>query len=151
MALPNSQRLVVVGNGMVGHHLVEQMLNENCGWHITVIGAEPRPAYDRVHLSDIFAGREPRELALTTREFYLNNGVEAHFGDAVATIDRDKREVITEGGQRFSYDRLVLATGSYPFVPPVPGANNERCFVYRTIDDLGAIRAASQGSTKGVV
>src|SRR5690606_8801762 len=151
MALPNSQRLVVVGNGMVGHHLVEQMLNENCGWHITVIGAEPRPAYDRVHLSDVFAGREPSELALTTREFYKDAGVDAIFGDAVARIDRDGKKVVTESGREFGYDKLVLATGSYPFVPPVPGSDNRLCFVYRTIDDLGCIRAAATNARKGVV
>ena len=144
-------RLVIVGNGMVGHHLVEQMLEANSNFHITVIGAEPRPAYDRVHLSEVFAGREPHELALTTREFYKEHGVSAHFGDAVASIDRDKKVVTTEGGQQFSYDKLVLATGSFPFVPPVPGHDHKLCFVYRTIDDLGAIRAASQGAKKGVV
>ncbi len=144
-------RLVIVGNGMVGHHLVEQMLAANSNFQITVIGAEPRPAYDRVHLSEVFAGREPHELALTTREFYKENGVAAHFGDAVASIDRDNKVVTTEGGQQFGYDKLVLATGSFPFVPPVPGHDNKLCFVYRTIDDLGAIRAASQGAKKGVV
>ncbi|MDB6063188.1 MAG: nitrite reductase large subunit [Verrucomicrobiaceae bacterium] len=146
-----SPRVVVVGNGMVGHHLVEQLINEKTNWHITVIGAEPRPAYDRVHLSDVFAGREPSELALTTREFYVNAGVEAIFGDAVASIDRDARKVVTEGGREFAYDKLVLATGSYPFVPPVPGSDNKLCFVYRTIDDLGSIKAAAATAKKGVV
>jgi nitrite reductase (NADH) large subunit len=147
----STQRLVVVGNGMVGHHLVEQLLNERTNWQITVIGAEPRPAYDRVHLSDVFAGREPAELGLTTREFYVNAGVDAIFGDAVASIDRATRKVKTEGGREFVYDKLVLATGSYPFVPPVPGHDNPLCFVYRTIDDLGAIKAAAATSKKGVV
>jgi nitrite reductase (NADH) large subunit len=144
-------RLVIVGNGMVGHHLVEQLLSANARFHITVIGAEPRPAYDRVHLSEVFAGREPHELALTTREFYKEHGVDAHFGDAVTSIDRDNKIVVTEGGQKFSYDKLVLATGSFPFVPPVPGHDHKRCFVYRTIDDLGAIRHAAQTSKRGVV
>ncbi len=144
-------RLVIVGNGMVGHHLVEQLLETNGNFHITVIGAEPRPAYDRVHLSEVFGGREPHELALTTREFYKEHGVDAHFGDAVASIDRDNKIVVTEGGQKFSYDKLVLATGSFPFVPPVPGHDHKLCFVYRTIDDLGAIRAAAQGARRGVV
>lgn len=144
-------RIVVVGNGMVGHHLVEQLLETGAPCAITVIGAEPRPAYDRVHLSDVFAGREPSELALTTREFYIEHKVDAHFGDAVVKIDRDAKNVTTAGGQTFAYDKLVLATGSYPFVPPVPGGDNPLCFVYRTIDDLGAIRAAAQHAKKGVV
>ena len=150
-AQKTAQRIVVVGNGMVGHHFVEQMLEADASCKITVIGAEPRPAYDRVHLSDVFAGREPHELALTTREFYINNNVDAHFGDAVAKIDREAKVVTTAGGQKFAYDKLVLATGSYPFVPPVPGSNNPLCFVYRTIDDLGSIRAAAQHAKKGVV
>ncbi len=144
-------RLVVVGNGMVGHHFVEQMLGAAVPFAITVIGAEPRPAYDRVHLSEVFAGRAPAELALTTREFYQEAGVEAHFGDPVVSIDREARTVTTQGGRRFGYDKLVLATGSFPFVPPVPGADSNGCFTYRTIDDLGEIRAAAAKARRGVV
>ena len=69
--------IVVVGNGMVGHHYVEQLVSSNIEANITVIGGEPRPAYDRVHLSEFFAGRSPEDLALTTREHYKNIGVEA--------------------------------------------------------------------------
>ena len=146
-----AKRLVVVGNGMVGHHLVEQLINLKTDYAITVIGAEPRPAYDRVHLSEVFAGKEPHELALTTREFYETAGVDAIFGDAVATIDRTAHTVTTDGGREFGYDKLVLATGSFPFVPPVPGSDHKLCFVYRTIDDLGSIKAAAATSKKGVV
>lgn len=147
-----AKKLVVVGNGMVGHHFVEQMVNAHSDvWKITVIGAEPRPAYDRVHLSDVFAGKEPHELALATREYYANAGVEAIFGDAVAAIDRAQKKVITGAGREFDYDKLVLATGSFPFVPPVPGSDHKLCFVYRTIDDLGAIKAAAASAKKGVV
>jgi len=115
------QNIVVVGNGMVGHHYVEKLVESGVGVNICVIGGEPRPAYDRVHLSDYFAGRKPEELALTTRDHYRELGVDAHFGDPVATIDRDKKAVITASGRHFRYDKLVLATGSYPFVPPIPG------------------------------
>ena len=146
-----TQNIVVVGNGMVGHHYVDQLLQSGLDVAITVIGAEPRPAYDRVHLSEFFAGKKPEELALTTREFYQQNGVKAHFGDAVQEILRDEKAVVTEGGRRFDYDKLVLATGSYPFVPPIPGSSHQRCLTYRTIDDLGAIKSAAQGSKVGVV
>ncbi|HSB94988.1 MAG TPA: nitrite reductase large subunit NirB, partial [Spongiibacteraceae bacterium] len=147
------QRLIVVGNGMVGHHLVEQFMTApaNALWAITVIGAEPRPAYDRVHLSDVFGGSTPADLALATREQYTAAGIDAVFGDAVATIDREAHTVTTASGRSFGYDKLVLATGSYPFVPPVPGADNRLCFVYRTIDDLGAIKAAAANAKRGVV
>jgi nitrite reductase (NADH) large subunit len=147
----NGRRIVVVGNGMVGHHFVETLVNKGLDFHVTVIGEEPRPAYDRVHLSDVFAGREPADLAMATRETYRDWGVDAHFGDPVIRIERGHKEVVTETGRRFSFDKLILATGSYPFVPPVPGANNARCLTYRTIDDLGEIRAKAKGSRVGVV
>jgi nitrite reductase (NADH) large subunit len=144
------QKIVVVGNGMVGHHFVEQIWADK-QYEITVLGAEPRPAYDRVHLSAVFGGSTAAELALVKREDYQAAGVEAIFGEAVVAIDREKKSVTTQLGRHFSYDKLVLATGSFPFVPPVPGHDHKRCFVYRTIDDLGNIRAAAQQSKIGVV
>ena len=144
-------KVVVVGNGMVGHHYVEQLVSSNIEANITVIGGEPRPAYDRVHLSEFFAGRSPEDLALTTRDHYKEIGVQAHFGDPVVEIDREAKTVATEGGQSFDYDKLVLATGSYPFVPPVPGHDQDACAVYRTIDDLGTIKALSEKAKVGVV
>jgi nitrite reductase (NADH) large subunit len=145
------RRIVVVGNGMVGHHFVEQLVKQGSQDIITVIGEEPRPAYDRVHLSDVFAGRAPDELALVSRQTYREWGIDAHFGDSVVTIERSAKRVVTVSGRVFGYDKLVLATGSYPFVPPVPGADHERCLTYRTIDDLGHIRAKAKGSRIGVV
>lgn len=145
------RKILVIGNGMVGHHFVETLVNARLDVHITVIGEEPRPAYDRVHLSDVFAGREPADLAMATRETYRDWGIDAHFGDPVIRIERGAKVVVTGAGRRFHYDKLVLATGSYPFVPPVPGAEHERCLTYRTIDDLGLIRAKARGSRVGVV
>ncbi|GIX30306.1 MAG: nitrite reductase large subunit [Porticoccaceae bacterium] len=144
-------KVVVVGNGMVGHHFVERLLATGAEAAVVVIGAEPRPAYDRVHLSDYFAGKRPEELALTTREHYAACGVEAHFGDPVVAIDRAAKRVVTAAGRVFAYDKLVLATGSYPFVPPIPGADGDACLTYRTIDDLGRIRAEADRSRVGVV
>ncbi len=145
------QKILVIGNGMVGHHYVDQLAAKNLPVEITVIGGETRPAYDRVHLSDFFAGRKPEELALTTRDYYRDIGVQAHFGDPVVRIERENRKVITVAGQVFHYDKLVLATGSYPFVPPIPGADLPGCLTYRTIDDLGEIRAEAKSSKIGVV
>jgi len=147
----SKQRIVVVGNGMVGHHYVETLANSSSDVDITVIGGEPRPAYDRVHLSEVFDGKKPEDLAMTTREHYEALGVHAHFGDFVGSIDRDAKTVITKGGQKFSYDKLVLATGSYPFVPPIPGGDQSHCLAYRTIDDLAEIKASAQGVKRGVV
>ena len=147
----SAQKVVVVGNGMVGHHYVDQLAQSDIDAEITVLGSETRPAYDRVHLSEVFSGKEPSELALTTREYYEELGVDAHFGDAVVDIDRDNKEAITEGGRRFAYDKLVLATGSYPFVPPIKGSEVPECLTYRTIDDLGEIKAKAEDSKVGVV
>ena len=144
-------KVVVVGNGMVGHHYVEQLVASEVEAHITVIGGEARPAYDRVHLSEVFSGRTPEDLAMTTRDHYRELGVEAHFGDFVASIDRDNKIVTTESGKEYAYDKLVLATGSYPFVPPVKGNELEPCLVYRTIDDLGMIQAQAKDRKIGVV
>ena len=147
----NKLKIVIVGNGMVGHHFVDQMLASKMAVNITVIGAETRPAYDRVHLSEVFSGKEPKDLALTTRAYYKNNNVIAHFGDAVSHILREKKQVVTDSGRVFSYDKLVLATGSYPFVPPIKGADSKECLTYRTIDDLGEIKSHAQSSKIGVV
>ena len=143
--------VVVIGNGMVGHHYVEQLVASPIVARITVIGGETRPAYDRVHLSEYFAGRSPEDLALTTREHYVQIGVEAHFGDPVDRIDRHDKTVTTRAGRQFSYDKLVLATGSYPFVPSVPGRAHNSCLVYRTIDDLGSIKVQAGEAHIGVV
>ncbi len=144
-------KIVVVGNGMVGHHYVQTLADSTIEADITVIGGEPRPAYDRVHLSEVFDGKTSAELAMTTREHYEEISVDAHFGDFVAKIDRQAKQVITEGGQVFAYDKLVLATGSYPFIPPIPGYDQEHCLAYRTIDDLGEIKASAKGKKIGVV
>lgn len=147
----SKQKIVVVGNGMVGHHYVDQLLQADANVEITVIGAEPRPAYDRVHLSEFFGGKTAEDLSLTSREFYQENGVAAHFGDGVAKIDPDAKKVVTEGGRSFGYDKLVLATGSYAFVPPIPGNDLPNCLTYRTIDDLGEIKASGESGRVGVV
>ncbi|MGB1346496.1 MAG: FAD-dependent oxidoreductase, partial [Pseudomonadales bacterium] len=144
-------KVVVVGNGMVGHHYVEQLSKSSAEAKITVIGGETRPAYDRVHLSEYFSGRTADDLALTTKDYYQELGVEGHFGDPVEKIDRANKTVITESGSVFDYDKLVLATGSYPFVPPVPGNEHSHCTVYRTIDDLDDIKAKASESRVGVV
>ncbi|GKW48786.1 nitrite reductase large subunit NirB [Halomonas sp. NCCP-2165] len=150
--MSTQQPLIIIGNGMVGHHLVEQLIERGAHrrYRITVFGEERHLAYDRVHLSEYFAGRDAESLALSTADYYAEHGIELRLDEAVTAIDRDAGEVVTPRG-RYPYDRLVLATGSYPFVPPIPGNDREGCLVYRTLDDLDAIRAAAENAATGVV
>jgi len=150
---PDRPALVVVGHGMVAHRFVESLLEAGGGerWRIAVLGEEPRPAYDRVHLSDLFAGRSAQDLALATREDYEARGVLLRTGVRALAIDRARRRLRTSAGDELAYDALVLATGSRPFVPPLPGTEKPGVFVYRTIEDVEAIRAAALGARRGIV
>jgi nitrite reductase (NADH) large subunit len=138
-----TRTLIVVGNGMVGHRFCEKLveLDTDQRFRIVVFGEEPRPAYDRVHLSDFFTGSSADDLALTTTGWYAEHDVELRLGERVTRIDREARSLETAGGETLGYDALVLATGSTPFVPPIPGVERPGVFVYRTIEDLEAIRA----------
>lgn len=146
-------RLVVIGNGMVGHRLLTALveLDAHRRFAITVFGEEPHPAYDRVHLSEYFSGRSAEDLSLVAPGYYEAHGISAHFDDPVVSIDREQQLVVSRSGRQVAYDRLVLATGSYPFVPPIPGHDRPGCLVYRTLEDLDAIRAAAQGASSGTV
>lgn len=147
----SKMKIVVVGNGMVGHHFVEQMLEQNVDAQVTVLSAEPRLAYDRVHLSEYFSGKSADDLALTTPAHYESLGVDFHLNAKVETLDKTNKVVTTEAGDTFEYDKLILATGSYPFVPPIPGNDQEHCLVYRTIEDLEGIESSAKQSKVGVV
>ncbi|MFG0630559.1 nitrite reductase large subunit NirB [Pseudomonas sp. xss_2] len=146
------QRLVIVGNGMVGHHCVEQLVERGAlaRFEVRVFGEERQRAYDRVHLSEYFAGSDAETLAMCPSDFYTGHGVHLHLGEAVVGIDRERCEVVTAEG-RYGYDQLILATGSYPFVPPIEGSSGTARLVYRTLDDLDAIRTAAADARRGVV
>jgi len=151
-----SRHLVVVGYGMVGHRLVDALLtrDQDAEWTITVIGEEPRPAYDRIALSSLFAGKSEAELRLPDLVWQQDSArvrVRVLMSDAVVGIDRASCVVTMRSGATLGYDALVLATGSAPFVPPIPGADLPGCFVYRTIDDVAAITTAAAGRHTGVV
>lgn len=150
-SLDVKKRIVVVGNGMVGHHFVEQLHQSEANVDITVLCGESRLAYDRVYLSSFFSGATAEDLALTTPAQYAQWGVNVVTNAMVTDIDRTQQQVTTQDGQSFEYDKLILATGSYPFVPPIPGNDQEHCLVYRTIDDLLAIEASAKVSKVGVV
>ena len=145
--------LVVAGNGMVGHKLLELLVERGATaeWDIVTFCEEGRLAYDRVGLSSFFTGTSAEELSLVAPGFFDSAGLEVHVGDAVASIDRGAGKVMSANGTAIAYDALVLATGSYPFVPPVPGKDQPGCHVYRTLDDLEAIRDDAAGRRVGAV
>ncbi|HEY3469986.1 MAG TPA: FAD-dependent oxidoreductase, partial [Amycolatopsis sp.] len=137
--------LVVAGHGMVAHRLVEAVRAEDPSgtWHIVVLSEEPRPAYDRVALTSYVDTWDPASLALPGSDYADDSFVDLRLGELAVSVDRAAKTVTTASGAVVAYDALVLATGSRPFVPPVPGHDLPGCFVYRTIEDLDAIRAAA--------
>ncbi|MFC8849292.1 MULTISPECIES: nitrite reductase large subunit NirB [unclassified Micromonospora] len=141
-------RVVVIGNGMVGQRFTEALRARDTGrrWQVTVLAEESRPAYDRVRLSAFFDGVSAEELNLHTPD----DGVELRLGEPATAIDRERRVVVTAAGEH-PYDAVVLACGSYPFVPPVAGRELPGVFVYRTLDDLEAIREHARGRRVGAV
>lgn len=151
--MSKKQTLVVIGNGMVGQNflagLVKSHIKDN--FNIVTFCEEPRAAYDRVHLSEYFSGKTAEDLSLVEDGFFADNGITLHLGDKAASIDRQRKQVISEKGVVIDYDKVVLATGSYPFVPPVSGHDRGQCLVYRTIEDLEAIKAAAENSKIGTV
>ncbi|SET42510.1 nitrite reductase (NADH) large subunit [Marinobacter segnicrescens] len=148
----SNKTLIVIGNGMVGHHFLEQFADSPAaaGFNVLVFGEEKQLAYDRVHLSEYFSGSTHADLAMGTADWYREKGIDLHLQEPVTDIDREGRVVTTPEGT-YHYDELVLATGSYPFVPPINGKDNANCFVYRTLEDLDRIRACAEGARTGVV
>jgi nitrite reductase (NADH) large subunit len=147
----SAKKLVVIGNGMVGQRLLERLADATTSFEITVLCEEPRPAYDRVQLTSFFSGKSAADLSLVAENFFERNDIALRLNDQAVAIDRAARVVTTAAGQTLAYDELVLATGSVPFVPPINGRDRPGCFVYRTIEDLEAIRDAAARSKVGVV
>lgn len=148
-----TRTLVVVGHGMVGHRLIEELRSRDRSgtWRIVVLGEEPHAAYDRVGLSSYLDGKSAADLSLVDEGVFADPNVELRLGVGVSGIDRTARTVSISDGTEITYDALVLATGSRPFVPPVPGHDLDGSFVYRTLDDLDAIRDAAAEGAAGVV
>jgi len=146
-------KVVVVGNGMVGQRFLEQLVSRMSGAspEVTVFCGEPRPAYDRVQLTSFFSGKSAADLSLVPAGFFEQHGIALRLGDKAVAIDRARKLVRSARGHELPYDKLVLATGSYPFVPSLPGAEWPDCFVYRAIEDLEAIRAAAGRARVGTV
>mmetsp|Transcript_4453 Transcript_4453/g.9341 ORF Transcript_4453/g.9341 Transcript_4453/m.9341 type:complete len:1117 (-) Transcript_4453:180-3530(-) len=139
------KKIVVVGNGMVGQRFMENMLklDQDNQCTISTFCEEPRAAYNRVRLTSYFESRDPSALTMTsefeengTTAWYEDNNVDIHIGDKVVAIDTEAKTVTGQSGKVLDYDVCVMATGSFPFVPPIPGKQRPGVFVYRTIEDL---------------
>ncbi|HVU84081.1 MAG TPA: FAD-dependent oxidoreductase, partial [Puia sp.] len=145
-------KLIVIGNGMAGYKFCEKLVTRSPGqFEITVFGEEPRPAYDRVHLSAFFAGKTAEDLSLAPADWYSANGIVLHLADPVIGIDRETRTVHSFKGVVCYYDILVFATGSAAFIPSIPGIDKQGVFIYRTIEDLEMIGSFAQHINKATV
>jgi nitrite reductase (NADH) large subunit len=145
-------KIVVIGHGMVGHKFLECLAESgNEALHVTVLCEEPRAAYDRVHLTEFFTGKSADDLSLVEAGFFERSGYALKLNARAVAIDRTARTVTASTGEVLPYDKLVLATGSYPFVPPVEGRDRDGCFVYRTIEDLEAMQSFGARSKTGTV
>lgn len=146
-------KIVVIGNGMVGHKFCEkitQKLGINTA-HIIIFGEETLPAYDRVHLSEYFSGKTAADLSLAPTEWYASQGITLHLGDPVHSIDRDNKTVTSLKGISETYDFLVMATGSAAFVPNIAGTDKKGVFIYRTIEDLELMKSYAPHASRGAV
>lgn len=154
-ALKDKGNLVVIGNGMVGHHFVERAIEQGLHeqFEIHVFAEEDRPAYDRVYLSSYFEHKDASKLNLVDLTTYESSQITLHLNQRIVAIDSLNQSITTEAGEQIDYSELVLATGSYPFVPPITGREHPHCHVYRTIADLDEILAVAElpNVKKGVV
>jgi nitrite reductase (NADH) large subunit len=145
-------KIIVIGHGMVGHKFLESLAGASTSQlEVTVLCEEPRAAYDRVHLSEFFSGKSADDLSLVAPGFFDRDDFVLKLNTQAVSFDRKAKTVTTAGGDVLGYDKLVFATGSYPFVPPVPGKDRKDCFVYRTIEDLEAMLECGARSSSGVV
>lgn len=144
-------RVIVVGNGMVGYKFCEKLRNRSKEIEVTVFGEEPRPAYDRVHLSSFFSGSSAEDLLMAPLTWYKENNITLHLGQLVTDIDRERKTIRTHTNQIEHYDYLILATGSGAYVPAIGGVERSGVFVYRTIEDLVQISAYAHNKRTGAV
>uniref|UniRef100_A0A7S4FY29 Nitrite reductase [NAD(P)H] n=1 Tax=Eutreptiella gymnastica TaxID=73025 RepID=A0A7S4FY29_9EUGL len=151
--MADKHNIVVVGHGMVGHHLLELLVARGCAsnYNIIVFGDEPHKAYNRMQLSSYFAGKTVDDLSLVPDGFYETWGLQVHLNEKIVQIDRCEQRVISSEGKNITYDKLVFATGSAPLVPSITGSHLPGCFVYRKIEDLQQMSAYAEKCKRAVV
>ncbi|AXT53556.1 nitrite reductase large subunit [Aquimarina sp. BL5] len=152
------KKVVIIGNGMVGYKFCEKFVvsEKFTDYKLIVFGEEPRRAYDRVHLSEFYDGKTAEDLSMSSANWYKDNNIDLHTSEMITEINRENKTVANHRGDTYTYDYLVLATGSSAFVPPIQGVDKEGVFVYRTIEDLEATEAyakklKAQGKTEAAV
>ncbi len=148
-----TDHLVIIGNGMASQRLLDALVRHPQRPHrITVVGEEPVPAYNRILLSPLLAGElAPEALTLQDASWYADNDVTLILGDRVTAIDRERRLLITHRGNTLRYDRLVLATGSRPALPAVPGITLDGVHTFRDLRDVSALEAIARQGGNAVV
>jgi nitrite reductase (NADH) large subunit len=148
-----TEKLVIIGNGMAPGRMLEHLLEATPGrYQVTIFNAEPRVNYDRIMLSPVVSGEKDYEqIVIHGDGWYVSNDITLYKGHKVATIDREGKTVISEPGVMEPYDKLVIATGSVPFIPPVPGKDLPGVLTYRDLDDVNAMLLAAQSRAKAVV
>ena len=147
------ERLVVIGNGMAGCRAVEEILaRDPLRYSIAIFGAEPRVNYNRIMLSPVLAGEKAfDDIVINTADWYTDNGIELISGDPVEHIDRATQTVISRSGRAEPYDKLLIATGSDPFIIPVPGHDLPGVVTFRDLDDVDKMLAAAEKGGSAVV
>ena len=150
---PHREHLVVVGNGMAGLRLVEEIVQRAPGrYAITIVGKEPEPAYNRVLLSSLLAGEIGEDdIRLRDRRWYVDHGIQLITGDAATGLDAGARTLTLASGRRLSFDRAVLATGSNPIRPPVPGSELQGVLTFRDLADIAAMRRLATAGERAIV
>lgn len=160
MMTNSKKQLVIAGSGMAAGRLIEDMVRRGGldRWEVSLVGEEPSGGYNRILLSGVLSGEyRPRDVVMQPPTWFVDNGVRLFWGERVLRVDREARCIETSGRLRLPYDALVMATGSRPWTPPVPGIEGEKgvrrqgVFVFRTLQDCRAIRAWAARSRRAVV
>lgn len=147
------QKLILIGNGMAGVRFLESILeHELCHYEIMVFGSEPHGGYNRILLSPLLSDEQSLEDIVThPYKWYEENKIELVSGKTIVAIDREKKQISDEDGEQYAYDKLVIATGSNPFVPPIPGHKLKGVHTYRTIEDVDSMKEISKTKSNAIV
>ena len=153
MSTSNKPNIIVIGNGMVGYKFLEKLVAKGLQdkYNVIAFGEEPYVAYDRVHLSEYFADSNFEALQMAPRNWYEENNVTLYSSDPVLEVDTSAKTIKSFKGLELKYEKLIFATGSAAFVPPINGVDKDGVFVYRTIEDLDAIIAYAKNAKSGAV